>query len=377
MRGAAPAPPDAPRAKGLAGKLPVGSLVASPWALPALFVTASLLGLGWRLVWSTREDIFADDAYYYTVVARNLVADGHLTFDGVSRSNGFHPLLLYLQAALAALLPEETSPGAFYGWLVGISAAILAALVLYVGRLAARARPEGGEQALAHALLMAVGVLFWPPFLNTVFNGMESLLIPPLVAALVLLLARDRFGWAGIVGALLVASRLDTAVYVIAPLGIYYAIECLIRGSGPAAALRRASAIGAPAAGFALAYMVANQAMFGHGVPISGALKSTFPNVNLQWHQLFHDGWGTLGMIHDPSVWALAGVGTTLALTVFRPRWDSKAATLSLALALVTCASLAGFVLFQRWAKGIRRRSPPNRRARRQTHAVRPFRPRC
>ena len=86
----------------------------SRWALPGIFVLASASSLGWRIVWATRQDIFTDDAYYYAVIARNLAATGKLTFDGVSGTNGFHPLLLLLEAGVAGLLPESLSPGSFY-----------------------------------------------------------------------------------------------------------------------------------------------------------------------------------------------------------------------------------------------------------------------
>jgi len=37
-------------------------------------------------------DIFDDDAYYYFTIARNLIQEGRLTFDGTTLTNGFQPL---------------------------------------------------------------------------------------------------------------------------------------------------------------------------------------------------------------------------------------------------------------------------------------------
>ena len=45
-------------------------------------------------------DTMNDDAYYYVVVARNFVATGETTFDGISLTNGFHPLWFWLQVAM-------------------------------------------------------------------------------------------------------------------------------------------------------------------------------------------------------------------------------------------------------------------------------------
>jgi hypothetical protein len=51
--------------------------------------------------------IVPDDAFYYLQIARNLVATGHATADGVSVTNGYHPLWLAIVTSLAAMIPDR------------------------------------------------------------------------------------------------------------------------------------------------------------------------------------------------------------------------------------------------------------------------------
>jgi hypothetical protein len=51
--------------------------------------------------------IVPDDAFYYLQIARNLVATGRATVDGVSVTNGYHPLWLAIVTSLAAIIPDR------------------------------------------------------------------------------------------------------------------------------------------------------------------------------------------------------------------------------------------------------------------------------
>jgi hypothetical protein len=51
--------------------------------------------------------IVPDDAFYYLQIARNLVATGRSTADGVSVTNGYHPLWLAIVTSLAAIIPDR------------------------------------------------------------------------------------------------------------------------------------------------------------------------------------------------------------------------------------------------------------------------------
>jgi hypothetical protein len=53
------------------------------------------------------DEIVSDDMFYYLGVARHLALDGVASFDGVSPSNGFHPLWMLLLAAFVRLVPDD------------------------------------------------------------------------------------------------------------------------------------------------------------------------------------------------------------------------------------------------------------------------------
>jgi hypothetical protein len=51
--------------------------------------------------------VVPDDAFYYLQIARNLAATGRSTADGLSATNGYHPLWLAVLTALAAVSPDR------------------------------------------------------------------------------------------------------------------------------------------------------------------------------------------------------------------------------------------------------------------------------
>ncbi|MEM0978458.1 MAG: hypothetical protein AAGJ34_13060 [Pseudomonadota bacterium] len=48
-----------------------------------------------------------DDAFYYVEIARRLWEDGAFSFDGLTETNGFHPLWLFLQAPIFAIETDK------------------------------------------------------------------------------------------------------------------------------------------------------------------------------------------------------------------------------------------------------------------------------
>lgn len=57
------------------------------------------------------EKLLADDAFYYLSIARNAASGWVISFDGLSQTNGFHPVLLILEVFLFKLLPESQQSG--------------------------------------------------------------------------------------------------------------------------------------------------------------------------------------------------------------------------------------------------------------------------
>ncbi len=69
-----------------------------------------------------------DDAYYYTVIARNIAQSGLSTFDGQTLTNGYHPLWLGL------LVLQDLAVGPSNDVTIGIELCLAtAALWLFLG----------------------------------------------------------------------------------------------------------------------------------------------------------------------------------------------------------------------------------------------------
>ena len=68
-------------------------------------VTLAKLAFAWT-GWS-ESTLIADDAYYYFTIARNIVKGLGPTFDGITPTNGFHPLWLLLLLPAYAAAPDS------------------------------------------------------------------------------------------------------------------------------------------------------------------------------------------------------------------------------------------------------------------------------
>ena len=116
--------------------------------------------LSWR--WFTR-----DDAYYYFKVAQN-ISEGHgSTFDGINRTNGYHPLWMLICIPIFALARFDLILPLRILLLVMSGLSVATAILLYhlIGRIFTPA-------------IGAIAALFWAfnsDVLNTLYqNGLES-----------------------------------------------------------------------------------------------------------------------------------------------------------------------------------------------------------
>jgi hypothetical protein len=216
-----------------------------------------------------------DDGFYYFVVARNVAAGLGFTFDGLARTNGFHPLWLFIITPIFAL-PGKILPLRVLALLLVSLNAVTAAL-LY--RLASRRLSPGAAfvTALAFALL--------PPIHNfTARGGMEAGLSAFLIILLLDRLAvTDGKATRGVlilagVAALTVLARLDN-VFLAGFAGGWLTLK---GGRVPLRAwLRRALPYFVPLGMIILLYMTWNVIGFGTPTPVSGQVKrwwGTLPN---------------------------------------------------------------------------------------------------
>jgi hypothetical protein len=262
----------------------------------ALVTALLLLALaGWVCVqFAGQSDVrhllvrIADDASYFMTTARNMAAGRGMSFDAIHPTNGFHPLWLLL---LVPLFKLHGSPETMLRLVVLLQGALLviAFLVLY----RTHAKMFSSRTALVSAILFI--------FLVAVacVNGMESALFALLLLTLFsygrylssLPLNRYRALGFGVLLGLLVLSRLDMVFIVVALLGccLHYVLARTTRQSAMTALAFAALGCGA----LLVPYLVFNYTQFGSMMPISGALKSSFPALALSSGTL-----GAIGISH-------------------------------------------------------------------------------
>jgi len=232
------------------------------FALPIEYVTAAL----------------TDDAFYYLCIARNIISGNGCTFDGIAPTNGFHPLWMLCILPIVAFADELETPARIVLALNGLMCILTIALIhRFVNRHVA---PGLGLVALSICLL--------PNMLMAMANGLETGL---LLLVLVLVL------WACYRGRLFDPRSAYPSAFA---LGVLIGLTCLVRldsvfllpsflllvlasGLSCGVSVWRCVAYGVLAtAGFGVAvapYLAWNLLAFGDPMPISGAVKSTFPAI--------------------------------------------------------------------------------------------------
>jgi hypothetical protein len=299
-------------------------------------------------------DFLSDDAYYYTVVARNFAATGEMTFDGHSVTNGFHPLWFWIQAGMFAAGGLRLSVTG-----QALAVVIMERLILALVFSAAMWwiwRNRLSRPLAAAATLLGLVLLVYPRHINDFLFGMESVLVLPFTLLLLLLIWDSRWAWAGLAACLLVLSRLDTLVYVVAPL----VLLASVRGRpSPGRFLKRCLLAGGPPVAVTLILMAVNQGIFGHPMPIHGVCKSSFPIPHVQFYLLT---WPLSFALESGNPGLMASINLSTALVILpacalalRYRGHVPPGERSLAMWLVVLAAiqLLAFALFQKWTKPV------------------------
>jgi len=268
-------------------------------AVPALLGTYAVwyLVLAFVLPIPSIINGLLDDSFYYLQVARHVAAGHGSTFDGLERTNGYHPLWMWMLVPVHWL--TGNNPEAALRFALGLSALLGFSCCVQIARLL---RARSGEWAAAAGLL----VFAWPRFLGQTVNLLETglLLFLYLLIAGALLprdptrpdspdpphrsgsatpaapLARSSLRRALIRGVLIglaCLARLDT-IFLLAAL-TWHAATDRPRSWLPWISLSMAGVMVAP-------YLLWNLITFGHLQPVSGAVKSTFPSPSPHWHYL-------------------------------------------------------------------------------------------
>lgn len=306
-------------------------VVAGILAVGAYSIAMAARGIEYLLAQS------ADDAAYYLRVAENAAHGLGFTFDGLAPTNGFHPLWAWVLTALHRLVPLSPEGMVTLVWVLQSVLMTVSAWILW--RLLRR---HTGSWPAALGTVLYVGRLYY-----TGRGGMESSLL--LLLVLVLLDRADRWrpygpGRAALVGVLAglcVLARLDS-VFVAGAIAAAWSFT----GDRGRRRLVLAAIVAGAATLTVLPYLVSNLRGFGHLVPISGMLKSSFPDPG--WYAASFRLQG-----QDRAV-LLAALLCAVAFLASRLRPEREQApvfvrTLLLALAAGVLAHLLYSALFMRW----------------------------
>lgn len=143
-----------------------------------------LLGLLVRLVlaWLPEKYLFylvSDDAYYYFTIARNWAGRGLLSADGITLTNGFHPLWLFLITPIFSLFGDQ------HWFSIHLVLTISAFFDTAAGFLMYKSLEKLGKPGLG---LWAAGFFYFHPFgILHSMNGLETALNSFFLALLVYL----------------------------------------------------------------------------------------------------------------------------------------------------------------------------------------------
>ena len=315
----------------------------------AAIVAATVLAILPR-IYSAAHGIgrFQDDAYYYLVTGANFLRDGFFSFDGRNATNGFHPLWMGLVLAVLRL-SGASSPEGQVLMITVLEQALLAVAVGYC--VACWLRALGANAFAGPGYLAIVCVLLCPDYV--IFEqGMETTLAALLMIVTVHALIDERPRLLGAALALLFLARLDTAVFV-APAILAWSTFASGWTRG-----RRVATLTPLVAGFAV-YTAWNVITTGHAVPISGALKSSFPIPHWEPGHLLEPWtlaqmWGVadelLHRINAIIVGAMIAIGGALLAIA---RLDARSRGKLGAVLAAALLMLANLLLFQKWEKSI------------------------
>ena len=288
-----------------------------------------------------------DDAAYYFKIAGNAAGGRGLTFDGINRTNGFQPLWLYILTALFAVC--HGAPETMCRIVLVLQVILLAGAAALLHSLVARFFSR-------RTVLLCLALFAFFVFIPSA-NGMESAILVLSLAAVLyfgasagVFVRRDarREPVFGLLLGLLVLARLDMIFVPLVVLVFACARAIAARGERRLHIARAAGVFG----GFAVVvapYLIYNRVSFGAVMPISGALKSSFPAVTLSGYALSTLGvraWLGLLMALGYLIWSLVRLRAPArgreALGLFRT-----------AMSVMAIAILLHFlhsVLFMKWA---------------------------
>ncbi|MFB6226509.1 MAG: hypothetical protein ABEJ02_04100 [Candidatus Paceibacteria bacterium] len=233
------------------------------WALEAFF-------------WSKGEVLmnrFPSDIHFYLNYAKNMAQGRFYSWNGISPSNGFHPLWALVLTPLFWLSSNVIT---IYKATVFIQVVLFVLLCTTVFIFVYKRKNKN------FALLSLLLLTFWTPYL---YDGMETALASLLLIVFVGLIfsfldkenvKRIEYLTLGLVTTAMFLSRLDL-VLITGPVILYFSIKKFIIQKKYKLKFKKALFFFFPPCIIMGAYLIINKFYVGHFMPLSGAVKSTFP----------------------------------------------------------------------------------------------------
>ncbi|MBD3278101.1 MAG: hypothetical protein GF388_07365 [Candidatus Aegiribacteria sp.] len=259
-------------------------------------------------IWSSDEEYlvthFEDDAYFYLTIARNVINNDQLSFDGINSTNGFHPL--WLASIVTIFGSSDNSITAMK--MTGSMSVVLMVLAGLLGLMYIKNRYSILTTIICTLLLLRYVRDFSAMSMET------SLLLPLLIGGLVVLdgfVINDRprrYLLLGIMMSVIVMTRLDA---VLICLLMFMVLILRLKRESEMRTGRAVVLLVSPPALVILFYVLVNVVFFGTAMSVSGSMKSSFLTFNgLFARQLF--------LLSDPlglrSPWGLYLLFLILAL---------------------------------------------------------------
>jgi hypothetical protein len=300
-----------------------------------------------------------DDAFYYFSIARHAALDGSISINGITITNGFHPLWLALISPFYLLFDQNLDLPVHLALTLG---AVLDTVTVFFAYRFVRMLTGNSSAALASAVLYGLN----PRAILHAANGLETALTVCLVALFLYaygaIRARGgsltRYLYLGTVGGLLLLSRTDN-VFILSVVFLHAAWVALRRGE-----LRRLLASLALVASLAAPWFAWNYLTFGTivqssaiavpflfgelhpidpwGSPVAALVESLGGLFNKgQW--LIDASWTGLPPLLGLPLWIVIGVASVRTWSTVRRRRDRGHALRIVGLALLACVFLLLF----------------------------------
>lgn len=255
-----------------------------------IFLIATLVCLSVIPFHLNPDNFIADDAYFYLQVAHHISLGHGSTFHQITNTNGYHPLWM-LCCVVGAWLAKNDKLVLLH--LMGIVQVIFFAISLYLlYKIAKQIQLQFFSVGLCILtfLLLNVGGL-------RLFEAHLAILLQFLALYLFLQLQEGKqetffLLLFGTILGLTALARTDTIFFVLS----LWLVASIYLG-------KRIFFVSLPAALLGFTYLGFNYSQFGHFIPISGVLKSSYPHSHLSWSSI-----GPHGL--------MALIPTVMALTV-------------------------------------------------------------